>query len=671
MTAAGAQRTFLRVLAVLPAIAAALAWLPLSALAAPGPPRDLTVLGGEDSWRAETRFVLEWSDPLTAPAPAAVRYLVRNPQGGIAVAEARLGWPADRVAVKVPKVPGVYTAEVRLEDAGGAVGPPASATLRFDNVRPGPAEPQAVPEWIGRTAFPLTIHLSPPLGTPPLSGIRGYAVSADPVPTARPCLAADRCSEAETTLRHGAGGNLLTLPALPDGTSYLHSVAVSGAGMSSATTGHSILRVDTTDPLTRLVGAPAGWTRGQVRLSAVAEDHESGMSDGAGPPPFTAIRVDGGTPAIAAGARVTTTVIGEGIHEVTYFARDRAGNVDDGGHLNGIANRSPARAKVRIDRTPPQAVFVTAPDPRRPESIRVQINDPLSGPDPARGWIGVRPAGSDDRFQRLPAESAAASQMRARWDSDEYPRGDYEFRALAFDVAGNSATTTRRANGAPMTLANPLKATTTLRAGFRGRAPAGDATIAHGRRITIGGRLLSGARAPLAAAPLRIVERFADGAKPPLRITEVKTDRQGSFSLRLAPGPSREVSVVYAGGPTLTRASGPDLHLAVRSGVRLRASSAVARVGGAPLVFSGKVLVPPGTIPPQGRSVELQFRLPGLPWSEFRTVQTDRRGRFRYAYRFSDDDSRGVRFQFRAYVPTQDDWPYEPGGSRPVAVLGE
>jgi len=671
VTAADARRALLPALAALLTIVAALASLPPFALAAPGPPQELTVLGGEDSWRAETRFVLEWSAPPTAPTPAAVRYLVRNPQGGVAVAEARLGWPADRVAVKVPKAPGVYMAEVRLEDAGGAIGPPASATLRFDDVRPGPTEPLAVPEWIGRTAFPLTIRLSRPLDPPPLSGIRGYAVSVDQVATHRPCLAADRCSEGETTLRNGADGNLLTFPALPEGISYLHSVAVSGSGMSSATTGHLLLRVDTTDPLTRLVGAPAGWTRGPVRVSAVAEDHGSGMGGGAGPSPFTAIRVDNGTPAIAAGDRVTTTVIGEGVHEVAYFARDRAGNVDDGGHLNGIDNRSPATATVRIDRTPPQAAFATAPDPRRPESIRVQIRDPLSGPDPTHGWIGVRRAGSDDRFQRLPAESQAAGRLRARWDSDDYPHGEYEFRALAFDVSGNSAMTTHRANGEPMVLANPLKATTTLRVGFRGRVPADNAAIANGRRITIDGRLLTGARAPLAAAPLRVVERFAEGASPPSRITEVETNRRGSFVLRLAPGPSREVSVVFAGGPTHARASGPDLHLAVRGGARLRASSAVVRVGGPPLLFSGKLLAPPGTIPPRGRPVELQFRLAGLPWSEFRTVQTDRRGRFRYTYRFSDDDSRGARFQFRAYVPTQDDWPYEPGSSRPVVVRGE
>jgi hypothetical protein len=100
--------------------------------------------------------------------------------------------------------------------------------------------------------------------------------------------------------------------------------------------------------------------------------------------------------------------------------------------------------------------------------------------------------------------------------------------------------------------------------------------------------------------------------------------------------------------------------------VRLRASAGSAKVGGAPLIFAGKVVVPPAG----GKSVELQFRLPGQDWTEFRTVQTDTGGHFRYAYRFSDDDSRGVRFQFRAYAPAQDDWPYEPGGSRPVIVLG-
>ena len=95
-----------------------------------------------------------------------------------------------------------------------------------------------------------------------------------------------------------------------------------------------------------------------------------------------------------------------------------------------------------------------------------------------------------------------------------------------------------------------------------------------------------------------------------------------------------------------------------------------ARIGGAAVVFRGRVASGGAAVPADGKVVQLQFRLPGLPWSEFRTVRTDRRGRFRYAYRFSDDDSRGVRFQFRAYAPAQAGWPFEPAGSLPVAVLG-
>ena len=51
-------------------------------------------------------------------------------------------------------------------------------------------------------------------------------------------------------------------------------------------------------------------------------------------------------------------------------------------------------------------------------------------------------------------------------------------------------------------------------------------------------------------------------------------------------------------------------------------------------------------------------------------MQTDAHGHFRYPYAFSDDDSRGVRFQFRAFAPAQAGWPYEPAASRPVAVTG-
>jgi hypothetical protein len=640
------------------------------AFASPPRPADLRVVGGTDVWHPENRFSLSWTSPAPgSPALTTTRYRIRDPQGA-AIDERRLGWIGDGIGpLIVPATPGAYSAEVWFEDAGGVQGPAATVPLRFDDVRPAPIEPRPVVGWVGRTAFPLRVRLGHPSGPLPLSGIRGYAVAIDAAPGGGACVAADRCSDAETTLRGGVEGDELEIGTLPEGTSYLHAVAVSGSGMKSATSGRTVLRADTTDPIAQLTGLPPGWTNRAVRLTASAADTDSGMvRDGQGPAPFTAIQVDGGAPSIGLGGTAGTGVVDEGIHRIAYYARDLAGNVNDGAETNGIANRAPRTALVRIDRTPPNVAFANAEDPHDPELLRVRIADRLAGADPSRGSIGVRPAGSGDRFEALPAMPGGAGELRARWDSDAFPVGSYEFRALGYDAAGNVAATTRRLNGGPMVLSNPLKATTTLRAGFRGHGLR--RTVPYGRRVLLGGRLITGRSSPLGGVPVRVVERFAPGAHPAVQTSTVMTAPNGAFSIRTDPGPSRTIAIGFDGSPTLARSAARSLQLGVLGRVRLRASAGVATVGGAPLIFRGRLVAAPGEIPAGGRSIELQFRLPGLPWAEFRTVQTDGRGRFRYAYRFSDDDSRGARFQFRAFAPAQEDWPYEPGGSRPVLVRG-
>jgi hypothetical protein len=651
------------------ALTGTLACIVSSAAASPPRPVDLQV-GGGDAWHADNYFELRWTEPPAEGAPvAATHYRIRDPQG-TAIQEGLTNWMSDGFsALAVPRVRGTYTAEVWFEDVAGEQGEAATAPLRFDDARPAAIEPRPVPGWIGRTAFPLRVGLGHPAGPAPLSGIRGYAVAIDAAPSGTPCVAADRCSDAETTLRGGIEDDELTIAALPEGASYLHAVAVSGSGMKSATSGQTLLRVDITDPLTQLAGAAAGWTNRTAWLTASATDSGSGMeADGYGPSPFTAIRIDGGAPEIAPGGSAAASVIDEGVHRVDYYARDAAGNVDDGAASNGIANRAPQTAWVRIDRTPPDLAFANSQDPRDPDRVRVKIADPLSGPDPSRGWIGVRRVGSGDRFEPLPAEPPGERQLRARWDSDTYPAGQYEFRAIAYDAAGNAAVTTQRENGGEMVLSSPLKATTTLRAGFGEQML--KRTVAYGRGILYAGRLTTGISSPLGGMPVRVVERFAHGAHPAERVSTARTEPDGSFAIRAAPGPSRTISVAFDGSPTLARSAAHTLDLRVRSQLRLQASSGVANVGGAPLVFHGRVDAAPGAMPPGGKSVQLQFRLAGLPWTEFRTVQTDRRGHFHYAYRFSDDDSRGARFQFRAYATEQDGWPYEPGGSQPVIVRG-
>jgi hypothetical protein len=640
------------------------------AFASPPRPADLRVVGGTDLWHAENRFSLSWTSPGPAsPALTTTHYRIRDPQG-TTIGESHLGWIGDGIGpLIVPPAPGAYSTEVWFEDAAGEQGPAATVPLRFDDVRPAAIEPQPIAGWVGRTAFPLRVRLGHPSGPLPLSGIRGYAVTIDAAPSGIPCAATDRCSDAETTLRNGVAGDEVEIGTLPEGTSYLHAVAVSGSGMKSATGGRTVLRADTTDPVTELAGLSTGWTNRTVRLTASATDTGSGMErDGQGPAPFTAIQVDTGAPSTGLGGTVGASVVDEGVHRIAYYARDLAGNVNDGAETNGIADRAPRTASVRIDRTPPSVAFANAEDPRDPELLRVRISDRLAGPDSSRGWIGVRPAGSGDRFEALSAAPGGAGELRTRWDSDAFPAGNYEFRAIGYDAAGNAAVTTRRQNGGSMLLSNPLKATTTLRTGFRRRGLR--RTVPYGRRVLLSGQLITGRSSPLGGMPVRVVERFAAGAHPAVQISAVMTAPDGTFSIRTDPGPSRTIAVSFDGSPTLTRSTARALELRVRSRVRLRASASVATVGGAPLIFQGRLVAPPGEIPAGGKSIELQFRLPGLPWAEFRTVQTDGRGRFRYAYRFSDDDSRGARFQFRAYAAKQAGWPYEAAGSRPVIVRG-
>jgi hypothetical protein len=651
----------------LAALATAFAPIP-RATASPSRPTDLRVVGGGD-WHSTNRFTLSWVEPAAqVPALVATHYRIRNPQEAI-IDEDQVNSVNDGLnGLTVPKIPGTYSAEVWFEDTTNTRGPIATVAMRFDNARPTGVGLEAVPGWISRTSFPLRVRIGHPQGPPPLSGIRGYAAMISRLPNSAPCAASDRCADAETDLRAGIADDQLAIAALAEGTHHLHAVAVSGSGMKSVTSAHTTLQVDLSDPVTRLTGAPPGWTNRAVSLTATATDNDSGMGGGdSAQPAFTAIRVDRGAPAVSPGASTATRVITEGVHLIEYYARDAAGNVDDGALTNGVPNHLPRTALVRIDRSPPVLAFANSEDPHDPDLLRAWIGDGLSGADPSRGWIGVRRLHSGDSFQRLPRAPAANGELRARWDSDSYPVGAYEFQATGYDKAGNATVTSRRRNGTAIVLANPLKPSTALVAMLNGKPS--ERIFPYGRSVRLSGRLTTGIRSPLSGMPVRIVEHFAAGRGPAVRVSNIKTGPGGVFAVRLAPGPSREITASFAGSPTLSRSASRPLQLEVRSAVRLRASSGVADVGGAPLVFAGRVQ-PPEAIPEEGKSVQLQFRLAGLPWSEFRTVQTDARGRFRYAYRFSDDDSRGARFQFRAYAPAQDDWPYEPAGSRPVIVQG-
>jgi hypothetical protein len=671
-------------------VAIALGCFPPSPAAAAEPLRitEVEVDGGEGPWNPDGVFRIDWTQVPGPPVtPRTVVYRLYDSKGRLVAGPVRNTKTVDAIfPLVVPQIPDAYELEMWLEDSGGQAGPPAFASLRFDNAVPGRPAAAAPDGWL-TSRKEAQLRVEPPPGPAPLSGIRGYAISLDAGTGGSPCARPSRCSAAETDLL-ASGGGVVSLGALPEGTAFARVATVSGSGVASAVTTVP-LQVDGTPPSVTLQGLPDGWSGGPVRLTAFAGDPLSGMAASGFGGPFTAIAVDGRAPTTAFGSEVSTWVTGTGIHRVSYFGRDAAGNIGD-----GTFGTSPSTALVAIDEEPPRVVFAAAQDPAEPERIETTVADALSGPSTDGGTIGLRPAGSRSGYRELPTR-AVGDHLVAHWDSDSYPAGKYEFRALAYDRAGNVGSGGDRARGAKMVLVNPLKEPVSLEAGFGGRQlvyrrcsrsrrgrrchrrrvsafdkrPAAR-TVRFGHGVRFGGRLTGSKSGPRDGLEVAVTEIFAPGADPRQRTTLVRTAADGTFSLQLPPGPSRDVTAAFPGTPTLTRAAARSVHLAVLGAVHLRASAATARVGGAPVVFSGRVDRAGVAGPEEGLPVELQFRYPGAEWSEFRTVETEAGGRFRYSYRFSDDDSRGVRFQFRAYVKGREGWPYEPACSRPVAVVG-
>src|SRR3954469_7939354 len=631
---------------------------------------NLQVEGGEATWHASKAFRRDWTQVPGPPVyPRAVLYRLYDAEGDLVEGPVRNTENVRMVdPLEVPPLPGEYTVEAWLEDSEGRAGPPSRATLRFDDTAPAPPAPWPPEGWLAGHEIAV-LKIGHPAGPLPLSGIRGYAFSLDTGGGSSPCAHPSWCSLAETDQPQGIGDDTIALGTLAEGETYARVVAVSGSGVASPVAS-VVFRSDATLPRLSLQGLPTGWSSGPVRVTALAGDELSGMAAAGPTGPFTAIAVDGGPPALGGGDSVSTWVAGSGLHRVAYFARDAAGNVADG----ALGEPPPATATLRIDEGPPRVLFAAAQDPAEPERIEATVADALSGPSPDRGSIQVRRAGTHNPYEELPTR-VVGDRLVAHWDSDAYAPGKYEFRATGYDLAGNAATGSDRARGAKMVLVNPLKTPTQLEAGFGGRqlvwhrcsrgrrgrrcqsqtisrfdARPDARLIPFGHSLQFGGRLRNLSGAPLGDLEVAVTESFSAGSQPSRRTTFVRTDPDGVFALRLPPGPSRDVSAAFAGTRTLTRAAGRNIPLGVLAAVRLRTSAGSAKVGGAPVVFSGSV-DQAGTAPvEEGLPVELQFRYPGAGWSGFRTIQSDARGHFSYAYRFSDDDSRGVRFQFRAHV---------------------
>lgn len=188
-------------------------------------------------------------------------------------------------------------------------------------------------------------------------------------------------------------------------------------------------------------------------------------------------------------------------------------------------------------------------------------------------------------------------------------------------------------------------------------------TLRAGRRVAIVGRLTDASGAGIADARVGAAWRVVGRgwvARP-----GVKTGPDGRFVYMLPPGPSRDVRFTYfAFSDSHAVELSNVVHVDALAPLTIRADP--QHLSGDRVVrLNGRVDVRTG-MPRSGLLVTLQGFQQGYGWRTFRTVHTDRHGRWHTSYRFRSTHG---RFGFRALVPRQGRFPYAPSRSPGVFVV--
>jgi hypothetical protein len=361
---------------------------------------------------------------------------------------------------------------------------------------------------------------------------------------------------------------------------------------------------------------------------------------------------------------------GPGAYTLQIWLRDEAGNE---------APPSALSMPLRLDNVAPGVAFAVDSTPGAPETIRADVSDAHSGP--AAGTIYYRNVGAQQWTELAtklqPGGSPDAAALVAHLP--ELGPGSYLFRADAADAAGNTASTSRRADGTEMAIRKtppapvikpppPSRAKTRIFARLRwGRSFGAELTVPFGVDAVLSGRLVRADGAGLPGRQLRVVSRPSHGALVPTRVDTVNSGPHGGFSLDLGPGPSRRITVSYRGDAALEESRRPSLALRVRGGIGFHASPLQLKVGQA-VRLGGRVRTLGAPVPRRGKLVAIQYyEQTTRRWRPVLVTRSDHDGRFHAHYRFRYVTG-AATIRLRATALSEDGWPYASGASRAVTV---
>jgi hypothetical protein len=354
----------------------------------------------------------------------------------------------------------------------------------------------------------------------------------------------------------------------------------------------------------------------------------------------------------------------QGDWTLQLYLRDNAGNADP---------NSARTAHLRYDDAPPNSVLFDNIDPSDPRRVAVSVDDPGSGV--GGGELEYRPAGASD--WRSMSAQVRGDALTGSIDDEALSRGHYELRAIAHDQAGLTTIGDRRKDGTAAGFDIPLRVPIALRAGFvrikhtrthrrpvrRVRVLVPTRKVRFGHRATISGTLVGEADGrPLVNTVVEVASHpHADGAQWAPEGT-AQTDGEGRFRYQAPPGASRDLRLRYGGTNTIGAAT-QQLALLVPASSNIRVDRRKPRNGDT-ITLSGRVR---GNPPPPNKLVAVQA-LVRRRWRTFGNAHTNGNGVWRFPYRF-ETVTRRYRFRFRARIPHESTFPYEPGGSPETRVL--
>ena len=369
-------------------------------------------------------------------------------------------------------------------------------------------------------------------------------------------------------------------------------------------------------------------------------------------------------------------VPGAGTYSLQLWLRDEAGNE---------APSSAVTVPLHFDDVRPKVAFSVEASETQ---VQADVFDEHSGPDEGEIFYRRVDAATWTELptKLVPADAPGKAHLVAPMPELGY--GTFVFRADTVDAAGNSASTILRADGTQMAIRReppppvaqakalpaPLKAKAKAKAKarvfarLRGGHGRGDSlTVPFGAPALLGGRLTRADGAGLAGRELRVVSHPSHGALVPIGVQTVRSGEKGGFELQLPPGPSRRVTVIFAGDTDFEPARRPGLELRVRSGISLRAAPAQLRTGEV-VRLSGKVRSAGAPIPRRGKLIAIQYLEQATHrWRPVMVTRSDHHGRYRAHYRFRYVTG-SAAIRLRAAALAEERWPYASGFSPPVTV---